>query len=81
MSEEFRVDGSLGYAAAVYGYVALALSEAVVVDDARYNLLAHTAFSLNEHTQVRTCHLDSRVQCHVQFLVASNYVVSRFQVL
>ena len=80
MSEEFRVDGALGYAAAVYGNVALGLAKAVVMYDARYNLLACTAFALDEYTQVGTCHLESGVQCHVQFLVATNNVVSCFQV-
>ena len=52
VSEEFAVDGSFWYGAAVYCDVCLASTLAVVVDDAWNDFLTHAALALYEYREV-----------------------------
>ena len=55
MSEEFTIYGTLRNRATVNRYIGFAATFAVVVNDARNDFLAHTAFALNEHREVGRC--------------------------
>ena len=81
VSEEFGVDGTFWYAATVDGDITAALAWAVVVYDAGYNLLAHTAFALYEDAQIGACYLQCRVECAFELLIAPYDMVAGLDVL
>ena len=81
MSEEFTVDGALGDRAAVDGDVLLAPALTVVMDDARYDFLTHTTFSLDEYREVGGSHLHGSSQSLIQCFVPANYSISVLKTL
>ena len=78
MAEEFAVDGALGDGAAVDGEIVAAPAGRLVVYEAGYNLLAHTAFAHDEHRQVGAGHLQGYVQRMVQRIAVAHDVVASF---
>ena len=73
MSEELRVDRTLGYGTAVYGNVFGVLTRRVCVYDLREKLLSHTALAYDQHRQVGRGHTQSHTQGPIQQLrVADN---------
>ena len=81
MSEEFAVDGSLGYGATVDGKVSLPAPGTVVVDYAWYDFLSHSALTDYQHAEVSRCHLQSHVKGMVQGIAVAHDVVSLFNIL
>ena len=75
MAEEFRVNQFLGQGAAVHHEEGVLPAGAVLVDDARHTLLAHAAFSLNEHTQAGGGKLHGRLQRLVQGRIVADDVI------
>ena len=76
MSEEFAVDGSFGDGTAVYGEVFLAFPWRIVVYEPWDYLLAHAAFSHDEHRQVGGCHLQGDIEGSVEGIAVSYDVIA-----
>lgn len=75
MSEELAVYRSLGDGATVDGKVFLLASGGVVVDDAGYNLLTHTAFAHDEYRQVGWGYLQGDVECTVEPVAVADNII------
>ena len=78
MAEQLGVNRALGNGATVHGKVFFRLPQTVVVNDARNNLLAHPAFSGNQHGQVGLCHLQGNIHGVVQSFRIAHDAISPF---
>ena len=76
MAEKFAVYGSFGDASAVDGEVLACATQTVVMDEARDNLLAHTALAGDEHREVGFGHLQCCVQGMVQCLAVAHDAIA-----
>ena len=52
MAKELRIDSTLGDSTTVNGEILLAATRRVIVNDARQDVLTHTALANNKHTQI-----------------------------
>ena len=82
MAEEFALDGALGDGSAVDGDESPTLPHmfagAVLVDDARKDVLAHAALAGDEDGEVGGGHLDGLVEGHEELGVVADDIVSLF---
>jgi len=76
VSEEFGVDGSFRYGAAVDGEILFSTAWRVVVNDAWNNLLSNTTFADDEYGQVSRRYLQGNVQRMIQSLAVAYDAVS-----
>ena len=80
MAEELALDGALGDGTAVDGDEAATLTHmlasAVLVDDAREDILAHAALAGDEDGEVGGCHLDGLVEGHEELGVVADDIVA-----
>ena len=85
MAEEFALDGALGDGSAVDGDESPTLPHmfagAVLMDDARKDVLAHAALAGDEDGEVGGGHLDGLVEGHEEFRIVSYDVVALFKSL
>ena len=73
MSEEFRIYGTFGYGATVYGNILAMLAYAIRVYNLGKELLTHTTLTGYQHSQVSLCHLHGRINGPEQNRVIANY--------
>jgi hypothetical protein len=85
MAEELTLDGTFGDGAAVDGDEAAALTymlaRAVLVDDAREDILAHTTLTGDEDGEVGGGHLEGLVEGHQQLGVVADDIIALFESL
>ena len=78
MAEQFRVHQFPGQRAAVYGKEGSLPTGAVLMDDARKTLLAHTALSLNEDAEAGRGEFHRRFQRVVERRIVADDIVFIF---
>ena len=85
MAKKLAFDSAFGYGATVdrneSASLTHMLAQAVLVDDARKDILAHTAFAGDENGQVGRSHLDGLIEGQVEARVIAYDVVSLFNLL
>ena len=81
VAEELTVDSTLGDGAAVDGEVFLASTGGVVMDESGQDVLTHTTFTDDEHTDIYRRNLQGVVKRAIQGLAIAYNIIALFDAL